>query len=71
MVVWFAHVRVGHRQLPIQNTPLTLVRGVLLCGFPNTTQDLDGLYLKNWGESILMKDSTLNIYPQISRFFLR
>ena len=31
MVVWFAHVRVGHRQLPIPNTPLTTVRGVLLC----------------------------------------
>ena len=71
MVVWFAHVRVGHRQLPIPKPPpLTLVRGVLLWGFPNTTQDLDGLYLKNWGESILMKDSTLNIYPQISQFFL-
>ena len=42
MVVWFAHVRVGHRQLPIPKTPLTSVRGVLLWGFPNTTQDLDG-----------------------------
>jgi hypothetical protein len=32
MVVWFAHVRVGHRQLPIPKHPLTTVRGVLLCG---------------------------------------
>lgn len=28
MVVWFAHVRVGHRQLPIPKSPLTLVRGI-------------------------------------------
>ena len=32
MVVWFAHVRVGHRQLPIKKTPLTSVRGVFLWG---------------------------------------
>ena len=34
MVVWFAHVRVGHRQLPIPKTPLTSVRGVLLFSLP-------------------------------------
>ena len=32
MVVWFAHVRVGHRQLPIPKHPLYLLKGVLLCG---------------------------------------
>ncbi|VXB00809.1 hypothetical protein ENHYD8BJ_120025 [Enhydrobacter sp. 8BJ] len=28
MVVWFAHVRVGHRQLPIPNHPPYISKGV-------------------------------------------
>ena len=32
MVVWFAHVRVGHRQLSIPKNPLNLtVKGVFAC----------------------------------------
>ena len=33
MVVWFAHVRVGHRQLPIPKKPLfiNLSGGFFLC----------------------------------------
>ena len=27
MVVWFAHVRVGHRQLPIPKTPPYISKG--------------------------------------------
>ena len=27
MVVWFAHVRVGHRQLPIPKSPLSNLNG--------------------------------------------
>ena len=34
MVVWFAHVRVGHRQLPIPKHPPCISKGgvFLLCG---------------------------------------
>ena len=31
MVVWFAHVRVGHRQLPIPKHPPYISKGVFFC----------------------------------------
>ena len=31
MVVWFAHVRVGHRQLPIPKHPPYISKGGVFC----------------------------------------
>ncbi len=47
MVVWFAHVRVGHRQLPIPKSPHSIRVGAFSCITKNRMNQALSFYIRS------------------------